>query len=691
MLQTQICHSQSVMAKGSKSKGSDSKGAKQQGKAAKCTCDHPFQCSCGNRPERPSKGHKWYPETQTWAGKGHKQKGASGQIASVAQQAKVTEASTVVAQWQRLPTQILQEYCQRQKRPLPAYKELANDKSNDTAKQRGIKFRVILRDPKKNDSKDLIFIPKHTVANVEQAKQEAALLALLQVTPSLPHERKLPEPYKTTWLNAVAAAKKEPAKVQSSVSESNSANRKPNDTESTASTQHSKVATASQSLELANRFVSQAEREKQRAAVNASKKQRQRQRENIEDANKDHPVLLSSEFRQKIEELLRQHDETDDSDSPPVTETLRIQLSQAGFAERQIDLARGESFEECVQYLVVRLPEDELPESYDPRGQTLDVVVAPGTSAVTLLRYGISKPEASRVMKIQRERKDDASLFDVMWSMLCELTGYVNPETVPTREQKITAIEMLDEELETLKAIYDNDVAIEEFPGGLVQITIANQVELMVKKGHYPVTAHFERVLVRDAATALYVSVIEELKNTPLGEMMMYALYATIQDLLADLDTLPRRSLLDYIGNEPSRPLPITSNVNGSAKRRSTRSRRPRSKYPSFWSLSPTKAQPAGPPSGAMSNIRRQLPAATSRDSFLLAVRNNRVVLITGETGSGMLCLGMPISESPFLTFLDTQGSQRNCLLIFSRIVRIRQRSLLPNLGDWLLPELLLA
>ena len=63
---------------------SSSKGGKGPKAAPRCECDHPFQCNCGNRPERPSRGHKWYPEEQQWAGKGHKQKGGSGQTSSVA-------------------------------------------------------------------------------------------------------------------------------------------------------------------------------------------------------------------------------------------------------------------------------------------------------------------------------------------------------------------------------------------------------------------------------------------------------------------------------------------------------------------------------------------------------------------------------------------------------------------------------
>ena len=114
--------SKNNMGKGNKK----SKGSTPS--APKCTCDHPYKCSCGNRPERPSKGHKWDPETQQWGGKGHKQKGASGQTSTVGQEAKITSVGkTQVAQWQRLPSQLLREVCQKQKRPPPKFKEMLND------------------------------------------------------------------------------------------------------------------------------------------------------------------------------------------------------------------------------------------------------------------------------------------------------------------------------------------------------------------------------------------------------------------------------------------------------------------------------------------------------------------------------------------------------------------------------------
>jgi hypothetical protein len=239
---------------------------KQKGAATaappKCSCDDPYKCSCGNRPERPSRGHKWYPEEQIWAGKGHKQKGASGQIATVSEKAKVTETGkTQVAQWQQLPSQLLGEYCRGQKRPSPKFKNMGTD---------GLyKFRCIVPDSK-DTHKDLFFIPAHAVGNEEQAKEESALLAMLQLTPNLPHERKLPEPYRTTWLNAIqsqkeeAASKKAPLKKDpahlSGCSETNKSSAKPSNQNATLqSLKKSDVAVASTQLALGTSYISQAD------------------------------------------------------------------------------------------------------------------------------------------------------------------------------------------------------------------------------------------------------------------------------------------------------------------------------------------------------------------------------------------------------------------------------------------------
>ena len=195
------------MGKSNNNKSSGGKGAAAAVK--KCTCMDPFKCDCGNRPERPSRGHKWYPDEQIWGGKGHKQKGASGQVSSVYQEAVVTErGKTKIEMWQRLPSQLLKEYCTKEKRPTIRY-------TNIETKTGMYKFRVVVPDPKKDSTKDLLFTPALAVSNEEQAYEEACMLALIHLQPKIPHERKLPEPYKTTWLHAIEAlssSTKPPAK-----------------------------------------------------------------------------------------------------------------------------------------------------------------------------------------------------------------------------------------------------------------------------------------------------------------------------------------------------------------------------------------------------------------------------------------------------------------------------------------------
>ena len=81
-----------------------------------CNCEHPFNCDCGNRPERPSRGHKWDHETKTWGGKGHKQKGATIAGAVVGKKEVITRGGVGVKEGQKLPTMLLGDWCKKGKR-----------------------------------------------------------------------------------------------------------------------------------------------------------------------------------------------------------------------------------------------------------------------------------------------------------------------------------------------------------------------------------------------------------------------------------------------------------------------------------------------------------------------------------------------------------------------------------------------
>ena len=128
-------------------------------------------------------------------GRGHKQKGSGNVI--VGKAPVVTNDGVVLKAHERLPTQILQEWCQREKRPTPRYKP----------RPPGNRHMVFVNDAK-NSSYDMNFCPTQSDFESDKvAKDYAALLALVEVQSKMPLENKLPEPYRSVWKELIASKK----------------------------------------------------------------------------------------------------------------------------------------------------------------------------------------------------------------------------------------------------------------------------------------------------------------------------------------------------------------------------------------------------------------------------------------------------------------------------------------------------
>ena len=90
----------------------------------------------------------------------------------------VTQDGIVLKAHERLPCQILNEFCQREKRPMPKYR------SNHP----GHRYICHLEDPK-NSKYDLEFAPAQSAESDKVARDYAALLALFHFQKSMPLER----------------------------------------------------------------------------------------------------------------------------------------------------------------------------------------------------------------------------------------------------------------------------------------------------------------------------------------------------------------------------------------------------------------------------------------------------------------------------------------------------------------------
>jgi hypothetical protein len=684
--------------------------------APKCTCDHPFECSCGNRPPRPSRGHKWDPETQEWGGKGHKQKGASGQTALVAEAAKTTNVGkTQISQWQRMPSDLLKEHCQREKRKPPKFKNVAKD---GDAKYL---YRIVLPDNKDPD-KDLFFVPARGVENEEQAMEEACILALLHQTPNLPHERKLPEPYKTTWLHAVENMKKNDDKKKPAAK--NNPTQNITNTTTTASINSRPIgdgAQASTSLILGKRFVSNAGAQRHKDELRRERDKKIRQHEAIRMANKNHPVFLAAHLRNQIQQLLRgdtvelldsdnfeaengQDDAVGELDAGQANALDR--LRKEGFTQGQVLTAlkavsskRGninedqwDSFyEECLQWLCIHLDEDNLPEGFDPRGGTLDVIVptsnSKGTEATQhcyhdnqantkvvsdlASRYGISKAEAQLV--IEQSEANNCDHESVLWKTFQKAAGATLESASGKNDENLDA---LQEELETLEAIFSCDFEAKK-AGTTTILTIKLTDEDMtiaavVEDGVYP-SAYPKRLMLYGSwpksqpyGAAIHTELIQFMFTLDLGSPMIFEIYNHAKDCLHSISSggLPPLSLLSALGE--TQPMSAikpqhSSTVEIKAKEKALQEPTPRRakhrprERSTFWSTPPkqTPAATAFPSiSKAMDRARRSLPAYAARKDFLAVMSKAEEV-----------CLCVCVSAFWWRGFLPT--SQRHVSKLF--------------------------
>lgn len=604
------------------------KGGAASAAAPKCTCDHPYQCSCGNRPERPSKGHKWYPEEQIWAGKGHKQKGASGQTASISKEAVVTKkGQTKIEQWQKLPSQLLADICKKEKRPPPKYKALDKHGSKH-------KYRCIVQDAKQSrrgGEHDLILIPREAVDNEEQAREESALLALLQLTPKIPHERKLPEPYKTTWTNAVKALSEGGSGGSSGSSggaanadntKASGRNKDVTGTNANAKANTSKPkggAASSSNLALSKSYSTLSEKRKQMDEKRRLRNARIAKHEAIRTANRDHQVYMSASVRKRIETLLRgdysaalalgdddeeeegNEDDARDDDGDEVREYVLQRLGHEGFTMRQAKTAYGEIvkksngsgnggdvdeqmdsvYEECLQWLCIHLDEDQLPEGFDPRGRTLDVVVAgakkksgsggnsssssssskqSGKSPVVAKNvvdfastYGITDEEAACILKSAGEDTEKART--ILWTALNKASNVELQSNGPRNNEETN--EILEEELEALQAIFSPEECDikrqcgEDGNGKQTRICISfpsddgwkMHLEVIVLDNQYPnshpttfISGNWRSgKMPQGVGTATHIELCKFMSTLALGDPMVYELYGFVQGILPSL------------------------------------------------------------------------------------------------------------------------------------------------------------
>ncbi|OII73987.1 uncharacterized protein cubi_02789 [Cryptosporidium ubiquitum] len=100
----------------------------------------------------------------------------------------------VMKPYMRTPKLLLNNYCQKEKRPKPIYNKLAASKGM-------FRYVVILTDPKGKEENSMRFETKESFINNELAQHYAALLALKHLEGSRPLYKLFPAPLDEAWLS----------------------------------------------------------------------------------------------------------------------------------------------------------------------------------------------------------------------------------------------------------------------------------------------------------------------------------------------------------------------------------------------------------------------------------------------------------------------------------------------------------
>ena len=307
---------------------------------------------------------------------------------------------------------------------------------SNNGKNKKYRYRLIIPDASKNKNSDndIILTPSLPVSNDEQAKEEVALLGLLCLFPKLPHERTLPEPYRSTFLvamknqnDAASAANANAAANSDKKTSGGRANGMANiaslnsSSTTTKGKQSSNVggATLNTQLSTALPYKTKSQFHEAKLQHKRNVQARIRKHEAIRNVNKPMEVFMSSRFRKRIEALLsgnnnvfeegildgddndEEHtvlmnddgEEEEEEEEDVVCSYVHQRLVHEGFnsshalkAYREaiktkkstaIDMnddAMDKAYEVCLQYLCIHLREDQLPIGFDSRGGTLDVI-----------------------------------------------------------------------------------------------------------------------------------------------------------------------------------------------------------------------------------------------------------------------------------------------------------------------------
>ena len=331
--------------------------------------------------------------------------------------------------------------------------------------------------------------------------------------------------------------------------------------------------------------------------------------------------------------------------------TLVEEIVKLGFRKSHVEEAAAicKDREEILEWLLVHVPEDDLPPWSLPEGYTAGISMASGDLKregiiKRLAAAGYSKDLCEEILK--KYNGEEAQAAAALQARLLQQSEADELGAGISATSLNDGADIWDEEQDTLAAIYDErcERVTPETSQILLELPpeIREQVFLHIRKpcGTYPQTLPIISIHAKLPAyirLSITRHALLHAKESLIGEQMVFSLIDWLEQ------NIPR------IVDNPGKLSDVASAGAGTAEDETQlqANRRPRNKQhprPIQWqarsprsmqALEDLQKRASTPAQQRMLKARQNLPAWKLQDSIVAAVEAHKVTIISGETGSG--------------------------------------------------------
>lgn len=359
-------------------------------------------------------------------------------------------------------------------------------------------------------------------------------------------------------------------------------------------------------------------------------------------------VEMGQQIRNDVEALVRNNaiwNPYELSLSKSERDAIIAELDRLGFRPSHVQEAvmYCKDREETLEWLLIHVPEDDLPSWCLPPGYSAGISLASGNLGKEAKLKRLSQAGYSLDLctaALQQNHDDEGMAAEFLQETLAPSDALAIPET--TTEEDVWADEMA-----TLEAIFDDRFSVLSSSSCAVKLQLDKAPTVVFRKPHGYPTSAVPVIGIQSADHPAYIRLsatqqaVIFARKTLLGDSNM--IFALVEYLEMNLPRVTEHpgSLLDLRNPGTHQPMsiamqsPLTKEAFKSHVPRRDNHRKPVMQISNVEMLEAWTLRQDTPVQKKMLRSRQSLPAWSKQQAVIDAVQKNQCTIISGETGSG--------------------------------------------------------